>query len=151
MASKKPQTLANLRFLDEHVSFSFLDNKDEKKSSNQKGNNDNDSNGFTLTSLGEDEEEDIESVQFELDENAFKGMSLDDDDDDEEGTIDVTEGGMSDVKRFTEIYTENLENENGSVSKKESATSDIGKDAPAKSKIKISQIRQESINTDKGK
>ncbi|XP_074596453.1 uncharacterized protein LOC141851579 [Brevipalpus obovatus] len=158
MASKKPQTLANLRFLDEHVSFSFLEKKEETKlsknllQSNQKDNNDNDSNGFTLTSLGDDEEEDIESVQFELDENAFKGMSLDDDDDDdEEATLDVTEGGMSDVKRFTEIYTEDLENEDKrNVSTNKTVTSDIGKDLPDKSKVKLSQLRQEPVNIDKG-
>lgn len=85
--------LANLHFLDDEVSFK--DNHQVVLDNN-----------LTLSGKDVKSDDDEESIDFELNEN---DMILDDDDDDDEiVTIDVTEGGVNDMRQFKEIYTISL-------------------------------------------
>lgn len=59
---------------------------------------------LTLSSLDESIEDDIDSIQLELDDDAFKEIEDDGSLEEEIVTLDVTEGGPCDVKNYHEIY-----------------------------------------------
>ncbi|XP_015790168.1 probable serine/threonine-protein kinase kinX isoform X2 [Tetranychus urticae] len=83
--------------------------------------------------------DDIDSIQFELDEDAFKEMD-DDGSSEEEVTLDVTEGGPCDVKNFHEIYQIDIDNDDNqeSVIDKQSK---IKMERPKSAKTRIRNVK----------
>ena len=59
---------------------------------------------LTLSSLDESIEDDIDSIQFELDDDAFKEMEDDESLEEDIVTLDITENGPRDVKNYHEIH-----------------------------------------------
>lgn len=130
MMNTSNTSFPSLKFLDEQVSFfndvyspSATDDRDKVLSDNETNNNNNNStlklpqsnlinkgaNRFTLSQLvGEDDDDD--SIDFTLDENALKNMPIyeEDEEEDEASTLDITDGGVNDLNQFNEIYTINL-------------------------------------------
>ena len=178
-------SLANLHFVDEEMSISNNEKTDDKKKlkseeplkevnehlNDIKNRGKQNKETQKKDKITDQSDEEVESVEFELDiEAAFQEFSIgndDDDDKDELVTIDVTEGGSSDTKQLNEIHTIKLsetiknaesisendilhnKNDNDIPNNKLENNNDLTEPKPEmKMQMSLSSLRLAPLNTD---